>query len=36
LNKETNGVHCTDLPEDGLLECQYMFDVVAKNRQGVS
>ena len=20
-----NGVHCTDLPEDGLLECEYFF-----------
>ncbi|CAN0354166.1 unnamed protein product, partial [Scytosiphon promiscuus] len=30
----TNAVHCTDLPEDGLLECQYMFEVVAKGREG--
>lgn len=30
----TNAVHCTDLTEDGLLECQYMFGVVAKGRCG--
>eukprot|EP00904_Undaria_pinnatifida_P008389 jgi/Undpi1/4680/HiC_scaffold_18.g08034.m1 len=35
VREETNAVHCTDLPEDGLLECQYMFDVIAKGRQGV-
>jgi nucleoside-diphosphate kinase len=23
-----NAVHCTDLPEDGNLECQYFFDVL--------
>jgi nucleoside-diphosphate kinase len=23
-----NAVHCTDLPEDGSLECQYFFDIM--------
>lgn len=23
-----NCVHCTDLPEDGVLECQYFFDIL--------
>lgn len=23
-----NAVHCTDLPEDGVLECQYFFDIL--------
>ena len=22
------GVHCTDLPEDGVLECRYVFEVL--------
>ncbi|CBN79447.1 nucleoside diphosphate kinase 7 isoform a [Ectocarpus siliculosus] len=34
VQQATNAVHCTDLPEDGLLECQYMFGVLAKDRQG--
>eukprot|EP00903_Cladosiphon_okamuranus_P011349 g10697.t1 len=33
VEQATNAVHCTDLPEDGLLECQYMFDVVANGLQ---
>jgi len=24
-DKLRNGFHCTDLPEDGLLECEYFF-----------
>lgn len=24
-----NAVHCTDIPEDGALECSYFFDVLA-------
>lgn len=24
-----NAVHCTDLPEDGLLECQYFFQTIS-------
>jgi len=27
-----NGVHCTDLEEDGDLECQYIFDAVLNNQ----
>lgn len=23
-----NACHCTDLPEDGVLECQYFFDIM--------
>lgn len=23
-----NGVHCTDLPEDGILECEYVFHLL--------
>jgi nucleoside-diphosphate kinase len=23
-----NAVHCTDIPEDGALECSYFFDVL--------
>lgn len=33
-NQATNAVHCTDMTEDGLLECNYMFGVVAKDRYG--
>ena len=25
-----NGIHCTDLPEDGILESQYFFDILAR------
>ncbi|KAL2651018.1 hypothetical protein R1flu_019146 [Riccia fluitans] len=25
INKVKNGIHCTDLPEDGELECKFMF-----------
>ena len=25
-----NAVHCTDLPEDGMLECKYFFDILAQ------
>lgn len=25
-----NGVHCTDLPEDGVLECEYFFSILQK------
>ncbi len=24
-----NAVHCTDLPEDGEMECKYIFETVA-------
>ena len=23
-----NAVHCTDMPEDGRLECEYFFDIM--------
>ncbi len=23
-----NGVHCTDLPEDGVIECEYFFKIL--------
>ncbi|KAL3700738.1 hypothetical protein R1sor_018760 [Riccia sorocarpa] len=26
VNKVKNGIHCTDLPEDGELECKFMFN----------
>ncbi|XP_042313055.1 nucleoside diphosphate kinase 7-like [Sceloporus undulatus] len=29
-NKIQNAVHCTDLPEDGLLEVQYFFNILDK------
>jgi len=25
IDKIRNGVHCTDLPDDGVLECEYFF-----------
>ena len=25
LTQVKNGVHCTDLPEDGVLECKFIF-----------
>lgn len=28
VNRVKNACHCTDLPEDGLLECQYFFDIM--------
>ncbi|CAM9673342.1 unnamed protein product [Discosporangium mesarthrocarpum] len=28
IERATNAVHCTDLPEDGLLECQHVFGVL--------
>lgn len=26
IDKVKNVVHCTDLPEDGVLECEYFFN----------
>jgi len=23
-----NAVHCTDLPEDGTIECEYFFNIL--------
>lgn len=28
LTKTQNAVHCTDLPEDGILEVEYFFKVL--------
>jgi len=30
-NRVQNAVHCTDLPEDGALECEYFFKILAGN-----
>lgn len=27
-NSARSGVHCTDLPEDGPLECRYFFELM--------
>jgi nucleoside-diphosphate kinase len=27
-DKIKNAVHCTDLPEDGTLECEYFFSIL--------
>jgi nucleoside-diphosphate kinase len=29
-SKAKNGVHCTDLPEDGTLEVEYFFNILQK------
>jgi nucleoside-diphosphate kinase len=31
MSRERNAVYCTDLPDDGRLECKYLIDVVAKS-----
>ena len=28
IDRVRNVCHCTDLPEDGVLECQYMFELM--------
>ena len=28
IDRVRNVCHCTDLPEDGVLECQYFFELV--------
>jgi len=28
VDRVRNAVHCTDLPEDGLLECEYFFNIL--------
>ena len=28
LDRVRNAVHCTDLPEDGVLECEFFFKVL--------
>lgn len=30
VDRVQNAVHCTDLPEDGALESQYFFDILAR------
>jgi len=30
-NNVANAIHCTDLPEDGVIECEYFFKVFASN-----
>ena len=32
LSNVENAVHCTDLPKDGVIECQYFFEFLAKER----
>lgn len=27
IDRCSNAVHCTDLPEDGELECEYFFSI---------
>ena len=27
LDRVCNAIHCTDLPEDGALECEYFFSI---------
>lgn len=27
-----NAVHCTDLPEDGIAECEYFFDILSRRQ----
>ena len=29
IDRVMNAVHCTDLPEDGVLECEYFFRILA-------
>jgi len=28
IDKVKNVAHCTDLPEDGVLECEYFFNIL--------
>lgn len=30
IDRVLNVVHCTDLPEDGVLECEYFFSILKK------
>ena len=29
IDKVKNGIHCTDLPEDGVLEAEYFFRLLS-------
>jgi nucleoside diphosphate kinase len=31
IDRIRNGVHCSDLPEDGELECRYFFELLASS-----
>lgn len=28
LDRVCNGVHCTDMAEDGVIECEYFFSIM--------
>lgn len=30
VDRVKNALHCTDLPEDGVLECEYFFTILQK------
>lgn len=30
IDRVKNAIHCTDLPEDGVLECEYFFTILQK------
>ncbi|CEG49725.1 nucleoside diphosphate kinase 7 [Plasmopara halstedii] len=32
IDRVRNAIHCTDLPEDGILECQYFFDILSRRQ----
>jgi len=32
VDRVKNAVHCTDLPEDGVLECEYFFSILQANQ----
>jgi nucleoside-diphosphate kinase len=32
LDKVKNAVHCTDMPEDGVIECEYFFKILQANQ----
>ena len=32
IDKIRNGVHCTDLVEDGVLECEYFFCILQHSK----
>ena len=29
VDRVRNAIHCTDLPEDGVLESEYFFDILS-------
>ena len=32
IDRVKNSVHCTDLVEDGVLECEYFFSILRKTQ----